>query len=347
MAWEIQYRNGLWLPQIGWWLDARAAVARSFVSHAHSDHIAAHGEIVASAATARLLRARLGGARREHVLPFGRTEALAPDTAVTLHPAGHILGSAQCLLAHDRHGTLLYTGDFKLRAGFAAEPCATPHADVLIMESTFGLPRYVFPPAAEVMTAIAGFCRQALADGATPVLYAYSLGKSQELMRGLAASGLPLMVHPQTLKLCRIYEELGLGLPPHREFAAGGCAGHVVICPPPWGRATLLAAIPRARTAVVTGWALEAGAIYRYQCDAAFPLSDHADFNELLAFVGCVAPRLVYTVHGFARELAQTLRARGVEAWALGADNQLELRLDPAVLGAGLPPAEDEDAGPE
>jgi Cft2 family RNA processing exonuclease len=341
MAWEIHHRNGIWLPQIDWRLDAPVAAARSFVSHAHSDHIAAHREIICSAATARLMRARLGGARLEHVLPFGHTEALTRDTAITLHPAGHILGSAQCLLTHTEHGTLLYTGDFKLRSGLAAEPCATPRADVLIMESTFGLPRYVFPPAAEVMAAIAGFCRQALADGATPVLYAYSLGKSQELMRGLAASGLPLMVHPQTLRLGRIYAELGTILPPHREFAAAECAGHVVICPPQWGKTSFLPAIPMARTAVVTGWALDAGAIYRYQCDAAFPLSDHADFNELLMFVERVKPRLVYTVHGFAQEFAQTLRARGIEAWALGADNQLELRLGAAAAGPGMPPEED------
>lgn len=341
MAWEIQYRKGLWLPQTRWWLDARSSVARSFVSHAHSDHIAAHREIICSAATARLMRARLGGARVEHVLPFGRTEALTADATVTLHPAGHILGSAQCLLEDPDHGALLYTGDFRLRPGPGAEPCATPHAEVLIMETTFGLPRYVFPAPAQVLAEIAGFCRQALADGATPVLHAYSLGKSQELMLGLAAAGLPLMVPPPVLKLARIYEELGVSFPAYQEFDVRTCAGHVVIGPPPWGAAPALPAIPRPRTAAVTGWALDSGAVYRHQVDAAFPLSDHADFNDLLAFVERVAPRLVYTVHGFAREFAQTLRARGVEAWALGADNQLELRLGADSPEIRIPPAED------
>ncbi len=334
MAWEIQPHKGIHLPQIGWWLDAHSGVARSFVSHAHSDHIAPHREIVCTAATARLLRERLSGSRREHVLAYGRTEQITPDTTVTLHPAGHILGSAQCLLTHEREGTLLYTGDFKLHAGGAAEGCAAPRADVLIMETTFGLPRYRFPPAAEVLQAIANFCRESLAEGATPVLFAYSLGKSQELIRGLAPAALPLMLHPQTLKFARIYGELGVDLPPCREFAADECGGHVVICPPPWGPASLLRSIPRPRTAMVSGWALDPGAIYRYRCDAAFPLSDHADFAELLAFVDRVQPRLVYTVHGFAVEFAQTLRTRGLEAWALGRDNQLE-------LGLGSPPSED------
>ena len=263
----------------------------------------------------------------EHILPFGHTEPLGAGTTVTLHPAGHVLGSAQCLLNHESHGTLLYTGDFRLRPGLAAEPCATPHADTLLIETTFGLPRYVFPPDAEVFTAIERFCREALADGVAPVLAAYSLGKSQELVLGLAAARLPIMLHAAAFKIAKIYEELGVAFPPFRQFDAPSAAGHVVICPPAFNRAALLPALPKRRVAAVTGWALDPRALYRCRCDAAFPLSDHAGFPDLLAFVDRVQPRIVYTVHGFAREFARTLRARGVEAWALGAENQLELGL--------------------
>ncbi len=337
MPWDVQQRRGLWLPQTGWWLDAHGATARSFVSHAHSDHIAAHREIVCTAATARFLRARLSGSRVEHILPFGHTEQLCTGASITLHPAGHVLGSAQCLIAHECHGTLLYTGDFRLRPGVGAEPCATPRADVLVMETTFGLPRYVFPPDAEVFAAVERFCREVLADGATPVLAAYSLGKSQELLLGLAASGLPVMLHPAAFKLTRIYEELGVAFPPYSLFDGTTAAGHVVICPPSSSHAAFLEALPRRRVAAITGWALDRGATYRYQCEAAFPLSDHAGFPDLLAFVDRVQPRLVYTVHGFAREFARTLRARGVEAWALGADNQLDLALGDEQPRSSLP----------
>jgi Cft2 family RNA processing exonuclease len=327
MPWDVQYRRGLWLPQTGWWLDAQSRVDRSFVSHAHSDHIAAHREIICTAATARLMRARLPGRRSEHHLPYGQPENLTSDTTIALHPAGHILGSAQCLLNHAHNGTLLYTGDFRLRAGHPAEPCAAPPADVLIMETTFGLPRYVFPPVEQVIAAITAFCCESLADGVTPVLCAYSLGKSQELLLALAAAQLPVMVDAQILKMTRIYEELGLKFPPYRLFDAESVAGHVVICPPMSRRAAFFKCLPGSRVAAVTGWALDPGAEYRYQCDAVFPLSDHADFPDLLAFVDRVQPRLVYTVHGFAQEFARTLRARGIEAWALGAGNQLELGL--------------------
>ena len=328
MAWDVQFLTGsVYLPQIDWWLDAHHPAPRSFVSHAHFDHLAPHREILCSTGTARLMRARMPGDRIEHILPFEHTEQLTPDTTVTLYPAGHIYGSAQSLLTHPDHGRLLYTGDFKLRPGFSAEKCATPRADVLIMETTYGLPHYVLPPTADVLAAIVAFCREAIADGETPVLFGYSLGKSQEMLSSLAGAQLPVMLHPQTLRLTRVYEELGLTFPRYREFVAEEVAGHVVICPPQSRTSAFLKKIPAHRTAMITGWALDPGAIHRYQCDAAFPLSDHADYPDLLRFVELVQPTRVLTLHGFAREFATTLRERGLDAWALTHPNQLELSL--------------------
>lgn len=334
MSWDVRASNGIWLPQVGWRLDAQSAVNRAIVSHAHSDHVARHREIVCSAPTARLMRARLPGRRIEHVLRFGQTEPLTADTAVTLHPAGHILGSSMIQL-HGTRGTLLYTGDFKLQQSFAAETCAPPRSDVLIMETTFGLPRYAFPPQAEVVAGIIAFCQQALADGMVPVLYCYSLGKSQEVLRALAPAAIPIMMHAATCQLTRVYEQLGMTFPPYREFDPREANGHIVICPPPHNGAGLLRHLPARRTAVITGWALDSGAIYRNRCDAAFPLSDHADYADLLKLVAMVQPKRVYTVHGFAREFAAVLRARGVEAWALGRANQLELPLGTAKDSPG------------
>ena len=324
-AWEVHYRKGVWLPQAGWWLDAQARAERSFVSHAHSDHIARHKEVICTPATARFLHARLPGRRTVTEVPFGRPHSLEFGLTATLHPAGHILGSAQILLEHESHGSLLYTGDFKLRSGLAAEKCATPRADVLIMETTFGLPRYVFPPDEDTIAKLVDFCATAIAEGATPALLCYSLGKSQEVLRALASANLPVMLHADTLRLTRIYEQLGVTFPSHREFDAREVAGHVVICPPHANG--LLSRIPAVRTAVITGWAIDSSAIYRMRCHAAFPLSDHAGFDDLLRFVELVQPKRVLTLHGFAREFAQTLRTRGVDALALGHGNQLEFTL--------------------
>jgi DNA ligase-1 len=338
-SWDVQFRNGIYLPQIDWWLDAHHPVNRSFVSHAHFDHLAPHREILCSEGTARLMRARMPAERREHVLPFGHTVQLTPDTTITLHPAGHIHGSAQSLLAHPDHGTLLYTGDFKLRRGLSAEPCATPHADVLIMETTFGRPQYVFPPTEKILADIIAFCRASLSEDETPVLFGYSLGKSQELLSGLAAANLPVMLHPATHKLTQVYEELGLTFPPYREFSTAELPGHVVICPPQVPHSTFLKKIRARHTAMITGWALDPGATFRYQCDAAFPLSDHADFPDLLRFVELVQPQRVLTLHGFAADFARTLRDRGIEAWAINQDNQLELVLPSDRSGDHTRPA--------
>ena len=285
---------------------------------------------------------RVPGKRQETILDYGEPYALDAETEIRLYPAGHIFGSAQ-LWARRRGETLLYTGDFKLRPGQSAEACATPQADTVIMESTFGLPRYRFPPTAKVLGDILHFCRDTLDDGEIPVLLGYSLGKSQELLKSLSEAAFPIMLHPQTVKMTRVYESLGIAFPAYREFAAEAVSGHVVICPPQANASAWLRRIRPRRTAVITGWAIDPATVFRYQCDAAFPLSDHADYDDLLEFVRRVNPRRVYTTHGFAREFAQTLRTRGIDAWALGGDNQMEF-LSPVPEEA--PPSQQEQGEP-
>jgi Cft2 family RNA processing exonuclease len=313
MPWELRHQRGVHLPQIGWWLDAQRAQHRSFVSHAHSDHIGGHREIVATRETASLMRLRVPGRRQTTIL-----------NEFTFYPAGHIYGSAMVRAVTDQ-GSLLYTGDFKLRPSPAAETCQPVRADVLVMETTFGLPRYVFPPPGKVEADIIEFCRTALAENVTPVLYAYSLGKTQELVQIVGGAGLPLMLHAHGLRLTQHYAELGMKLPPFMALDPRAYAGHVIIAPPMSGQTEPLTWINPKRTAIVTGWAVDSSARYQSGTDAAFPLSDHADFPDLLAFVDQVQPKLVYTLHGFAKEFAATLRQRGIEAWAIGQGNQMEL----------------------
>jgi DNA ligase-1 len=327
MAWTVQMRGGsIYLPQIDLWCDAHESAPCSFVSHAHFDHLAAHKKIITSEGTRRLMADRMPGEREEIALPFDTPYAFDAETELRLFPAGHIFGSA---MLHATRGSesFLYTGDFKLRPGRSAEACVVPRADVVVMETTFGLPRYVFPPTETVLARIVHFCREAIEEGAVPVLFGYSLGKSQELLSSLAGAQLPVMLHPQTLKMTRVYEELGQTFGPYRSFTLTESAGHVVLCPPQSNQSAWLRKIKPRRTAAVTGWAIDPAAVYRYQCDAAFPLSDHADFNDLLKFVELAQPKRVFTVHGQTEAFARTLRERGVEAWALGVDNQLEISL--------------------
>jgi len=141
---DVRYERGVFLPQQNLWLDPWEAKDFAFVSHAHSDHIAPHRQIIVSERTARLMQARLPGKRKEIILPFGQ-EKNVWGMQVTLFPAGHIFGSAQFFLRTE-NDSLLYTGDFKLRRGQSAEPAEWTAASTLIMETTYGIPRYRLPP---------------------------------------------------------------------------------------------------------------------------------------------------------------------------------------------------------
>jgi DNA ligase-1 len=322
---EVRYDRGVYLPNEDIWLDPRDAKPFAFVSHAHSDHIAPHDEIIVSERTARLMQTRLPGERNEHVLNFGeKTTVRGLD--VTLIPAGHIFGSAQ-FFVETESGSLLYTGDFKLRPGRSAEPAEWRHAQTLIMETTFGLPRYRFPPTEEVIGQIVAFCRDALETGAVPVLLGYSLGKAQEILCALSGAGLTPMLHGTVHRMTRIYEQFGQSFCDYERYKANDVAGKVLICPPSVNRSAMLEKIREKRVAMISGWAVEPSAIYRYQVDAAFPLSDHADYTDLLHYVDLVKPERVLTLHGFAAEFARDLRDRGIEAWALSEENQMELAL--------------------
>ena len=332
---EVRHDNGVYLPAYDLWLDPWEAKRFAFVSHAHSDHVAPHHEMILSERTARLLQARMPGTRTEHILPFGEPRRVH-DVDLMLLPAGHIFGSAQLFLSN-KDETLLYTGDFKLRRGKSAEAAEWRHADTLIMETTFGLPRYQFPPTEQLTAQIVAFCREAIEDGAVPVLLGYSLGKAQEILCSLDGAGLTPMLHGSVYQMTRIYEQSGQSFCKYARYNKNDVAGKVLICPPSASHSPMIEKIPRKRVAMITGWAVDPNAVYRYQVDAAFPLSDHADYNDLVRYVDLVQPKRVFTLHGFAAEFARDLRERGIEAWALSEENQMELKLPKSVVAAGVP----------
>lgn len=320
---DVTFDRGTFLPECNLWLDPRGTRPFAFVSHAHSDHTGHHQRTILTDATAKFMRARLGWSGKvQHVLQYGEERNFGAFKA-TLLPAGHVLGSAQILIekAGER---LLYTGDFKLRPGLSSKPAEVVQADTLIMETTFGRPKYLFPPAAKTIERIQTFCRDALSEGLVPVLLGYSLGKAQEILSALVNTGFPLMLHGSIWKMTQIYEGLGVVFPPYTRFEAAEVEGHVLICPPATAGSAMLEKIPNKRVAMITGWGIDARALYRYQCDEVFPLSDHADYGELLEMVDLVKPSRVYTLHGFADEFASDLRRRGIDAWSLTGGNQME-----------------------
>lgn len=331
-AFKLQFhKGGVFLPRLRLWLDAHEPQPEGtvFVSHAHSDHTGIHKEIIVSEPTSRLMRARMSGTWAEQVLPFNTPWQFSGGELpceITLLPAGHIFGSAMSWIKVERE-TLLYTGDFKLKTGLSAEKCEPRPADILIMETTYGRPHYQFPPTAGVIQGVIRFCREALDNDETPVLLGYSLGKSQELLCGLGDAGLPIMLHGTVHKLTKIYEQFGQCFPAYEKYEADTARGKVLLCPPNVANSAMLRNLGRTRIAVLTGWAVDPNCRFRYQAHAAFPLSDHADFPDLIEFVKRVEPKKVFTLHGFAAEFAQTLRDLGYDAQPLSQEDQLALPL--------------------
>lgn len=327
---EVVYRNGIYVPEADLWLDPHFGVPRAFVSHAHSDHVARHKETFCSEVTALLMRERYGwpSERTLHELPV-RTAAVDDGWEMKLLPAGHIIGSAMLHLTRRRDGaTLLYTGDYKLRQGMSSERCELLPAETLIMECTFGLPQFRFPPTSETVAAVLKFVRETLDDGGIPVLLGYSLGKAQEVLCALADVGVPVMLHPSVMEMTKAVQHLLGKLPEIKLFDGANVRGHVLVFPPGNAKSQALKKLKVCRMAMLSGWALQPGAKYRYQVDEVFPLSDHADHPELLETVEIVKPKRVYLVHGSTREFAAELRAKGYDAWSLELADQLELRMD-------------------
>lgn len=319
------YEDGLLLTRARLWVDVRRRQPRSFVSHAHADHMARHELALCTPETGRLYQARLG---RRQVREMRLGEAIEyGGLRLTALGAGHCLGSAM-LLAEDGEQSLLYTGDFKLGESLTAAPAEPRHADTLVMESTFGRPEYRLPPRRETIEGLLETVHAAFAEGRTPVVHAYALGKSQEVTKILTTHGVPVLQHPRVWEMSCVYEacgvELGTGEAGVGCYAGRPLAGHAVVTLPKTMKDHRLRQLGPVTSIAVTGWAAAPGAPYRLDVDHALPLSDHADFDELIAMVERVAPRRVLCTHG-PPAFVDELRSRGHNAEPLEPEAQKRL----------------------
>ncbi|MFC0016367.1 ATP-dependent DNA ligase [Roseibacillus persicicus] len=326
---NISTRPALHLPALDLYLDPHRGLPHAFVSHAHADHFARHEKILCSTATGHLLRKRFRvGANRIQTLAYHEVLEIAGHE-IRLLPAGHIFGSAMLhVTRREDQATLLYTGDYKLRGSLTSEPTELLPADTLIMETTFGRPNFVFPPREKIVADIIHFVKSTLEDGEQPVLLGYSLGKAQEALAILQEANIPVMAHKTVAEMSVACHEAGLPFPPPPVFEGTLPEGFALVAPPNAVRAKQVKGLKKRRVAMLSGWALTPGSQYRYQTDAVFPLSDHADYPELIETVRKVSPKLVLTLHGSTREFARDLRREGFEAWSIYGDDQIELSLE-------------------
>jgi putative mRNA 3-end processing factor len=312
--------EGLYCPQGDFHVDPWRPVPRAIVTHAHADHARAGCDRYLCAAPGKLvLRERVGGGSPIDTLRFGESLTIN-GVKLSLHSAGHVLGSAQVRLEHAGVSWIV-TGDYKTQADPTCDPFEQVEADVLVTESTFGLPIYRWDEPAAIAAAINAWWRENQAAGRTSVLLAYALGKAQRLAAMVDASIGPIIGHGAVMKMVRAYRDSGVRLPPidavppRARKVGNGRA--LVIAPPSVAGGRWLRLFGEVSVAMASGWMTLRGVRRRRGFDKGFVVSDHADFPGLLSVIEASGARRVLVTHGSSDALARLLRERGLEAGVL------------------------------
>ena len=307
------FDRGIFIPDLGLWLDSRRKRDSSVISHAHSDHTGRHRQPIVTPNTLLLLRRYLKNAD-PIVLPYGETHDTQTHS-ITLYPAGHCLGSAQTLIVSRATGErLLYTGDIKTRSSPTNEPLQPIECDTLVIESTYGRPDYVFPSQEQTLATATRMLRTWLKRGERPVVLGWRLGKAQELLHHLLSDGFEVVAEEGIYQALEAYREGGVHFPGQVSAFDGHWPDGTVALFPPGRSASVLGGYRYQRSMELTGWAASNSRHHwRRPADSSLPFSDHADFNDLMSYVDTVKPQRVYTVYGFP-DLAAALRKKGYPA---------------------------------
>jgi len=314
-------KKSIHIPAVNLYLDDRRKRNFGFVSHAHSDHLARHISILCTPVTARLAELRLKTTQYTE-LEFDRFLVINSHK-IKLVPAGHVLGSAQIYIESE-NGSLLYTGDFRTKPSRTADKFRLQKADTVIMETTFGLPRYRFPKREEIEDQLLEIIKSKLETGIPVLVFAYTLGKAQEALHVISRAGLPVAVEYNILRYAKIYEKFGIRFGPYEKFKRSEYRDKVIILPSQYARQRYVASLPQTFKIYLSGWGMDESAKYRLGVDVVLPFSDHADFDELIEFAAGTGARTIYCTHGF-DDFVTVLRREGINAKPLVPKAQLEL----------------------
>ena len=310
---------GLYCPAGDFYIDPWRPVDRAVLTHAHADHARrGHARYLAQRDALGVLRTRLGPVSIDAV---GYGEATTIGSArVSLHPAGHVLGSSQVRVEVGGE-TWVVTGDYKLDADPTCVPFEPVRAHVLITESTFGLPIYRWASPGRLFAQIDDWWRGNAAAGRPSVVYAYAFGKAQRILAGVDASIGPIVCHGAVELLNHRYRESGVALPPTitvsgpaRAADRAALAGALVVAPPSAQSTPWLRRFPDLSDAFASGWMQLRGARRRRSVDRGFVMSDHADWPGLLRAIEASGASRVYATHGYAASLARYLCGQGLDA---------------------------------
>ena len=313
--------QGVYCKAGDFYIDPMQPVATAVVTHGHADHArAGHGQVYATTETLAIMRARYGDdhAATEHALPY-RAVVDIGGVRLSLHPAGHILGSAQARLEH-AGATIVFSGDYKRRADPTCALFEPVSCDVFVTEATFALPVFVHPPLEDEIQKLLASLRQF--PERCHLVGVYALGKCQRIMCALRAAGYQetIYLHGAMIRLCELYESFGIALGPWEAVTpenAKSLAGKVVLCPPSalqdrWSRK-----LPDVLTVAASGWMRIRARAKQKGVELPLVVSDHCDWNELTETLADVAAPEVWVTHGREDALIYYAEQHGFKAQAL------------------------------
>ena len=313
--------EGLFCSAGGFHIDPWLPVPRAVITHAHGDHARpGSASYLCAAASAALLKRRFGADTQVETLEYGEPRTIG-DVVLSLHPAGHVLGSAQIRLegrSGATSGVWVIAGDYKR----AADPTCAPFEPVacrtFVTESTFGLPIYRWDSTESVVQDIAGWWRGNADEGKSSVLFCYTIGKAQRILAELArVTDRAVFVHGMMLPMIEAYRDAGVAMLPVKPATdqprGTSFAGELILAPlsargTPWMRR-----LGTHSDAFASGLMRVRGVRRQRAFDRGFVLSDHADWPALLETVAETGAERVLATHGHAEPLARYLGERGME----------------------------------
>ena len=312
---------GLFCPRGAFYVDPWAPVATAVITHAHGDHaVKGSRQYIAaeSGGNVMVLWSRMGQHSRIEPLAFGQSIDLN-GVKVSLHPAGHILGSAQ-VRAEYKGEVWVISGDYKVAPDVTCAAFEPIRCHTFVTESTFAQPCFQWEPQEATFGRIHDWWRMNQARNQASFLYAYALGKAQRLLAGLDLSIGPVFAHRDIESVNALYRKSSVQLPSARIPNDGMTTDE-------WNRSLILQA-PSARwsqgfphlgnfsTAFASGWMTLPDAAHERRVHTGFALSDHADYQELLQAVAATGAERVLVTHGYIDEFVSDLKSRGYNASA-------------------------------